>query len=234
MGDALLVRLGANRVRNGILSAIYVLQRELVVGKAANMQRSIRLLIVMVVNIVLGLTTGISRDVVEVESRYLGDGWFQYGLRTLPDPFIIEIGFANLVPYPFTNYVLSIAPPHWTNYFSKEEWWGIAHDQSGPQPRLNEINFSVRSSLTHFKQQPHGFETFFAVILADCFRSTYIAGYVNLPCLIPCAPGEADGSPPQLVARFELIPDLIINRLILTNGEVHGLTFSGVSIETVE
>jgi hypothetical protein len=37
-----------------------------------------------------------------------------------------------------------------------------------------------------------------------------------------------------MVARFELLPDLVINQLILTNGEVHGLTFSGTSLETVE
>lgn len=197
------------------------------------MERSIRLIVVLVVN-AIGLTAAISRDVVEVESQYLGNGWFQYSLRTLPDPLIAEIGFGQLIPYPFTNYVASIVPPHWTNFMYQGEWNGIAFDASGPQPRLNEINFSVCSSSMYFRQQRYGFVTTIAITLADCFRDRYFGGYLNLPCLVPCAPEEADGSPLQLVARFELIPDLIINQLILTNGEVHGLTFSGVSIETVE
>jgi len=47
-------------------------------------------------------------------------------------------------------------------------------------------------------------------------------------------PEEADGSEPQLVSRFEIVTDLVINELIVTNGEVHGVTFSWVAASTVE
>src|ERR1051326_1137960 len=202
----------------------------MVTHKAADMKRSVLFVIVGAV----GLNAAFCRDIVEVESRYTGNGCFQYTVRTLEDPFVTDIYLGNLIPQPFTNYVSSILPPHWTNFVSDGQWWGIAYDVSSPQPRLNGISFSICSSSTSFRRGPYGFQTVFAVLLADCFRIRYISGYHNLPCLVPCAPEEADGSESQLVSRFELIPDLIINQLILTNGEVYGLTFSGVSLENIE
>src|SRR5262249_30666081 len=147
----------------------------------------------------------------EVESRYMGDGTFQYTLRTLEDPRIAQIGFGQLLPYPFTNYLSNTTPPHWTNFFYQGEWTGIMFDASGPQPRLNEISFSVSSSLTHFKLQPHGFETILAVTLADCLGGESFGGYRNFDCLVPCSAEEADDSAPQLLSGAELFPDLVIN-----------------------
>lgn len=181
---------------------------------------------------IIGLFAADGRDVMEVESRYTGDGCFQYTVRTLYDPFVTDVGFANLVPLPFTNYVSNTLPPHWTNYITDDgNWWGIAYDASSPQPRFNEISFSVCSSSTAFRRK--GLQVFFAVLLADCFELRYIAGYCTFPALVPCAPEEADGSEPQMVSRFEIVPDLIINQLIVTNGEVHGVTFSSI-VATVE
>jgi hypothetical protein len=176
----------------------------------------------------------LARDVIEVESRYLGNGCFQYTLRTLEDPFVTDIFFGYLGPQPFTNYVSNTLPPHWTNSISEGNWWGIAYDASVPQPRVNETSFSVCSSSTSFRREQYGFQTTFAFLLADCFQTRYWAGTFNSPCLVPCAPEEADGSDHQMVFRFEIVPDLVINQLIVTNGEVHGVTFSWVSASTVE
>ena len=181
----------------------------------------------------IGISVADGRDVIEVESHYTGNGCFEYTVRTLYDPFVTDIGFAQLIPRPFTNYVSNTLPPHWTNSITDDgTWWGIAYDASGPQPRFNEISFSVCSSSTSFRRS--GLQVAFAVLLADCFDLRYFAGYNTLPALVPCAPEEADGSEPQLVSRFEIVTDLVINELIVTNGEVHGVTFSWVAASTVE
>jgi len=192
------------------------------------MKRSILLVTISII----GLYAADGRDVMEVESRYTGDGCFQYTVWTLYDPFVTDIGFAALNPVPFSNYVSNTLPPHWTNSIFDGAWWGIAYDASGPQPRFNEISFSVCSSSTSFRR--NGLQVWFAVVLADCFDLRYFSGYNTLPALVPCEPEEADGSEPQLVSRFEIVPDLIINQLIVTNGEVHGVTFSWVALSTVE
>ena len=55
------------------------------------------------------------------------------------------------------------------------------------------------------------------------------------PCLVPCAPEEAgDGSAADLVFRLQLVPDLKIDELILTNSDVYGLKFSWITSSTVE
>lgn len=197
------------------------------------MKRVTRFYAFVVINAVT-VSAGLGRDVVEIESQYIGDGTFQYTLRTLEDPFIAQIGFGQLFPNPFTNYVSSVTPPHWTNFFYQDEWTGIIFDASGPQPRLNEISFSVYSSFTNFKQKRHGFGTSIALTLADCVGGGSVGGYLNLDCLIPCSAEEADGSAPQLISRAELIPDLVINELIITDGEVHGVKFSWNGPSTVE
>src|SRR5882724_11947561 len=111
-------------------------QAEAKICLQAGMKRTIRLFVLVAIN-AIGLSTGLGRDVVEVESHYVGDGTFQYTLRTLEDPFIAQIGFGQLLPDPFTNYLSSVTPPHWTNYFYQGQWTGIMFDASGPQPRLN-------------------------------------------------------------------------------------------------
>ena len=59
-------------------------------------------------------------------------------------------------------------------------------------------------------------------------------GYVNLDCLVPCELEEADGSSPVLASRMELMPDITIDELIRTNGDIHGVTFSWSEPSTVE
>lgn len=183
----------------------------------------------------LGLSVGLGKDAVEVESHYAGDGWFEYRLRTMEDPFFAGIEFGQLLPSPFTNYVENTLAPHWTNYFYKGKWTGLMYDASVPQPRLNEISFSVRSSSTHFRREQYGFGTMVYYEFTFPYQGlSGLGGYLNLNCLVPCAPEEADGSPDTLVSRMEVIPDIKIDELILTNGQVCGVTFSWVQPSTVE
>jgi len=171
---------------------------------------------------------------LELESRYLGDGCFQYQLRTLYDPFFIDISFGQLVPIAFTNYVSNTLPPHWTNLVVGGKWNGILFDKTAPQPRINEISFTVCSSLTSFKTDTNGFFLNMQLLLAECFEFRDTAAGRFLSCLVPCTPEEADGSAADLVVRRELAPDLKIDELIQTNRDVCGLKFSWAGTSTVE
>jgi hypothetical protein len=180
----------------------------------------------------LGLSAGLSKDVFELESRYNGDGWFEYSFRTLYDPFLQEIDVHQLAP-EFTNFVASVPPVHWTNFFYKGTWDGIMPDRSTPQPRINETTFFVRSSSTSFRRESHGLTAivYLRFIGVDLDSA---GGYITLDCLVPCAPEEADGSLPDLVSRLELVPDLKIEQLIVTNDNIYGVTFSWSYPSTVE
>ena len=180
-----------------------------------------------------GVAIVFGKDAIELESRYDGDGWFHYRLRTLEDPFLTEIYFGQLLPDPFANYLTNTRPDHWTNFFYSGKWTGIKFDGTVPQPRINEISFSVRSSSAHFRRQNYGFNTIISLKFADPY-SGGMGGYLNLDCLVPCAPEEADGSLPTLVSRHEFVPDIIIDELIRTNQDIHGLTFSWGEPSTVE
>lgn len=175
------------------------------------------------------------KDAVELQSRYVGDGWFEYRLRTLEDPFLSELTFDQLAPSPFTNYLESVVPTNWTNSFRDGEWRGIKFDNSVSQPRITEILFSVKSSSTHFRRESYGFNTGIHVTLAeDYFGRESLGGYLNLECLVPCLPEEADGSSPILISSHEFISDILLTELVVTDGSVHGVTFSWDNDSTVQ
>lgn len=182
---------------------------------------------------VFAISTASARNAMEVESSYLGEGWFEYRLRTLDDPFIKKITLFQLVPWPFTNYVESVPPAHWTNFFYSGDWNGIKSDNTEVQPRIKEVVFRAKSSFTNFRRRQYGFTSILGVQLADPYEGG-AGGYINLDCLIPCAPEEADGSASNIVSSIELIRDMVIDELIHTNGEIHGLTFSWNQKSTVQ
>jgi hypothetical protein len=184
----------------------------------------------------LGDAGAFGRDGMEVESRYDGDGWFHYRLRTLEDPFLASIDLRQLLPDPFPGYLTNTLPNHWTNSYYGDKWSGLMFDWTAPQPRINEISFSVRSTSRHFRRQANRFHTILYLEFTDpyFFPGGGIGGYVNLDCLLPCAPEQADGSPPALISRHEFIPDIKIDELIRTNQDIYGLTFSWAEPSTVE
>lgn len=203
--------------------------------RLSDMPNRFLVLLLAVVACLFGTSVLFGRDAVELRSRYLGDGLFEYRLRTLEDHLFSEIKFSQLVPGPFTGYVSNTLPPHWTNGLYKGHWNGIHYDESLPQPRINEITFSVQTSSTHFRREPYGFGTILSVHFdPQYFGGESEGGYLNLDCLVPCAPEESDGSATVLVSRHEFVPDIVIDGLVFTNGHVHGLTFSWPVTSTVE
>jgi hypothetical protein len=180
-----------------------------------------------------GLCAGLSKDCFELESHYTGDGWFQYTFRTLDDPFVEKIYLHQLTP-GFTNFVESAPPAHWTNCLGYGGWNGISYDWSSPQPRVNEITFSAQSSCTAFRRASLGLIAIVGIQMAPILGGEYLGGYVSLDCLVPCAPEQADGSSPDLVSGLELVPDIKIDGLIVTNDGVYGLTFSWAEPSIIE
>lgn len=180
---------------------------------------------------VLWVSAAVARDAIEIESRYTGDGWFEYRIRTLDDPFIGLIYFGQLAPNGFTNHIDTILPPGWTNAVFNGHWSGIKSDGSVTQTRVQEITFSAQSTARHFRQAT--FTCIVGIHLSDVLGD-YFGGYVNLNCLVPCAPEHADGSPATFLSQIELVPDIKIDELIVTNSQVHGLTFSWYQDSTVQ
>lgn len=177
-----------------------------------------------------------ARYCLEFESRYDGDGWFHYRLRTMEDPFISLIYFRQICPFDvFLNYETNTVPNNWTNYFPPSTWAGIMPDPQFPQSRIEEISFSVRSSSRFFKTQTKGFLTIHSVYFSDpYFERGEMSGFVVYPALVPCLAEEADGSAATLVSRIELLADIKIDNLICTNGNIYGVTFSWSGPSTVE
>lgn len=182
---------------------------------------------------VFSVFTASSRNAIEVESRYLGEGWFEYRLRTLDDPFIKNITLVQLAPWPFTNYVESVPPAHWTNFLDSGDWWGIKADGTEIQPRLQEVVFRAKSNSTSFRRQQYGFVVVLVLHMADPYEGG-AGGYVSSDCLVPCTPEEADGSASNMISRVEIVRDMLIDELIHTNGEIHGLTFSWNQMSTMQ
>lgn len=76
--------------------------------------------------------------------------------------------------------------------------------------------------------------------LSDLFPGTAsgdvsdnVVGYAAVPCLVPCRPDQADGSPTNVVYDLKLLPDIAINGLIQTNGEIYGVGFAWTNSSTL-
>lgn len=179
-----------------------------------------------------GITEARARVFTELESTYLGDGWFQYRFKTMEDPFFRSVDMGSLY-LPFLHPVeAGPTPPHCTNVMSG--WTNnsleFAYDQTFPQVRPYEKVFLVRSAERHFKRE---FSALFTVsleiyenLLYGNVVSANIVGYATMTNLVPCIAEEADGSPTNFVSRLELIPDVKITGLIMSNEAVHGLSYA--------
>jgi hypothetical protein len=171
-----------------------------------------------------------ARNFLELESRYLGDGWFQYRIKVFADPMWqaavatgVLIGCTNRAEYgaPPENWATDASDPNYA-------WWTFS-DAIIPD-RPYEAVLSVRSGQTSIKTLPTGAVIGFKADTHPDFVSSNLTasseGFKRLGCLAPCSPSEADGSPTNLVSRFELVPDLSIDRLLFVNGLPQGLAVS--------
>jgi hypothetical protein len=188
--------------------------------------------------VLLGVGAGMVRanTFLEMQSTYLGDGWFQYRMQVQNDPFFSEAEVTSLV-ITFTNQIdQGTNPDGWTNsyYGSQHASWDCTANYPS---RPYEAVFLLRSSETTYKV---GVVTNmdWAVVCFSLYLSelnpiydpgTYsqnIVGYAFMPCLVPCRPEEADGSSTNFVYDLKLVPDILINYLIQTDGVFNGVDFN--------
>jgi hypothetical protein len=186
-----------------------------------------------------GLGTVGASTFLQLQSSYLGDGWFQYRMNVLSDPFFsqvnvtgIQIGFTNETEHgtSATNWTNT----NWTNGYSS---WAFDSGTS-PQPPF-EVTWMIQSAETSYKLQTNLFngdaivtsfldmatKYVYPGIASNGVVSQNVIGCANMPCLVPCPPEEGDNSPTNFVYDLKLAPDVVIQQLVQTNGEIHGVDF---------
>jgi hypothetical protein len=177
---------------------------------------------------------------LEVESAYLGDGWFSYRVKVCNDPFVWQAGLGSF-GLMVTNFIENGAPPNeWTNStaagsgswnYALTNWW---------QDRPYERTFYARSSERTYRFNTYGCIVTFSLWprnIADgqwSFMSANVVGYAMLPCLVPCSPDQADGSPSDYLYNWKLVPDIQMGPLVLTNDTPFGITYDWPASGLVE
>jgi hypothetical protein len=183
-----------------------------------------------------GCGTAQATTFLEWQSTYLGDGWFQYQMSVMNDPFFTEadITWAGI---NFTNQIdQSGDSTNWSYVGRSEPFSGWSFTNGMPARPCTET-FLVRSSETSYRlasgTNADGALVAMSLSLAEVYPgmgsgvfSQNIVGYANLPCLVPCRPEDADGSPTNSVFDLKLVPDVNINRLVQEDGVVDGVDFT--------
>lgn len=151
----------------------------------------------------------------QLESAYQGDGWFEYRVTMFQEPFFRTQCLTGAYTSSFTNRnELGSVPADWTFYAEDDHTvsWsynGTEATQAVPCTQ----SFYARSTEQHFKTVTN-FYLFYLLWPQHWLHSPYLtdnmAGFVKLPALVPCPPPEEDGSPSNLVASFEMLPDVTV------------------------
>jgi hypothetical protein len=175
----------------------------------------------------------LARHQIELESTYLGDGWFRYRLTTVDDPFFAFFDLGSLSATFENRAEYGPTPDDWgtsTNFAGATAWEPIGPVLPGSQVRPYERTFLVRSLSRHFRQQVSALITMsFGTVggYHGYATSINIVGYVNINALVPCPESEADGSPTNLLTKVSIInlPDVEILSLVRNGAATHGVTF---------
>jgi hypothetical protein len=173
-----------------------------------------------------------------LQSTYLGDGWFQYQMNVMNDPFFTEADITDL-QIIFTNQIDQTDGTAGWSYQGTNEW----EFTNGYPARPYSETFLIRSSETSWRLATNVFDG--ALVLFSLFPTDFnpmavesgvisgnIVGNGWLPCLVPCDTADADGSPTNFLYVLKLLPDVTINQLIQTNGNIYGVDFTWDSDST--
>jgi hypothetical protein len=171
---------------------------------------------------------------LRLQSSYLGSGWFQYQMTVLNDPFFSQAKITTLKIW-FADQI---------NQGKNADGWVNAPDSAQPHysdwtppagttypARPYQETFLLQSTNTTFKTGNNSATAVMSLVTSKYYPqqpgsvTTYISGYDNLSCLIPCDPADADNSPTNYETDAELLPDIQVEQLIVTNGQVQGVDF---------
>lgn len=182
-----------------------------------------------------------ARVPMTVESAHLGGGVFRYVIRIVDDPFFRYFNVSSFGIFSAAGVQSTDAPSGWTNDVTGGTSWTFAGDVNVARPRPYEVVLYVRSSHSTFKKVTQNGAYVVMLIstvggyhgLADPFTG---AGYWSPEILVPCAPEEADGSAPNLVASigfFSRLPDIKITGLLQAEARPVGISYSYPEPSTV-
>jgi hypothetical protein len=167
-----------------------------------------------------------------LQSTYLGNGWFQYQMNVMNDPFFNEVDI-DTFSVEFTNQIDQSTTS--TNYaFNGTNGYSDWTLTNWPPPlRPFTETFLVRSSNTSWRlaSVSTNVSAFGAIITGGLgWNTTYLPDngalfYAEMSCLVPCDAADADGSPTNYIYALKLVSDITINNLIQTNGNIYGLDF---------
>jgi len=186
-----------------------------------------------------GFQTAHATTFLQFQSTALGNGWFQYQMSVMNDPFFTKADITGL-SINFNNQITQSGDgTNWgysgeANGYSN---WGFTNGIPSPS---YQTTFLVHSSETSWRLATKNFDgaiVMFSLMLSDLHPgyaamtangtiSQNIAGFANMPCLVPCNPAAADGSATHFNFALKLVPDVNINHLIQTNGVVSGVDFT--------
>lgn len=105
------------------------------------------------------------------------------------------------------------------------------NDQTQPHALPYEFTMMARSTSSGYRTETNFSIAFLLWIngwLQSPLLSRNIAGYVRLPALVPCAPSESDGTPPELFSSYEFFPDPQVVGM-----NEHSLSYSWPNTNTV-
>ncbi len=169
-----------------------------------------------------------------VNSTYLGNGWFQYDVKVFYDPFFLEADMTDF-GIEMTNGVdvdYGADPTNWASEPTNHAFW--TYTGSYPQSRPNEQVFLMHSSATNYMLGTNAvspYSMFTSEIFPAGVVSENMVGYAIVSCLLPCPPEMADGSPTNHLETIVLIPDMVIEKLLL-GPSIYGLLFNWGSDST--
>ena len=183
----------------------------------------------------LGIMRARATTFLQFQSTYLGDGWFQYQMSVFNDPFFTEADITGVVVNFPGEIGSSTTSTNWSETDS-EDALSTWSSTNGYPARPYQETFLIQSSDTSYRLATNfdAAVTTFSLFLTGFtpplggggVYSENVVGYAWMHCLVPCTPDEADGSPTNYVFVLKIVPDVAINQLIQTNGNIYGIDFT--------
>ena len=188
---------------------------------------------------VLGFETARATTFLQFQSTALGNGWFQYQMSVMDDPFFTVADITGL-SINFTNQIEQSGDGTNWGFNGNANGYSDWNFTNGIPARPYQTTFLVHSSQTSWRLATRNFDgaiVSFSLILSevnpgyqeaveDGAISQNIVGYGSMPCLVPCDPAAADGSATNFSYALKLLPDVNITHLIQTNGMISGVDFT--------
>jgi hypothetical protein len=180
---------------------------------------------VLIAMAVLAGRQGLARDYLIFESTYLGDGLLEYRLSFPDDRYWDQISACAVQLGEAGEFVeIPVTPEGWT-FLTQPPGW--RQDSGVAQTTPLQVVYQARA------RQPGYRAGVCTVAFAPRWRewarpldtsTNPVTLYANVPCLVPAAPSQADGSPTGIVDRVPGFPELRIENVAISQSGSLALT----------